>query len=97
MFQLCPQHVTFCHHNTALGVNDWTQRRHTVDKSSVRNTYSALKYACLNMGIWVLSMSELNHFVITLLSPDYFLNLLCSSLAVFLHSFLKANPIPVLF
>lgn len=45
------------------------------------------------MGILVITMSELNCFVITLL----FLNLLCSFLAVFLHSFLKPNPIPVLF
>lgn len=48
-------------------------------------------------GNLVITMSELNRFVITLLSPDYFLNLLCSFLAVFLHSFLKPNPIPVLF
>lgn len=48
------------------------------------------------MGILVI-MSERNRFVVPLLSPDYFLNLLYSFWAVFLHSFLKPNPIPVLF
>lgn len=49
------------------------------------------------MGILVITVSELNRFVVPLLSTDYFLNLLCSFLAAFLHSFLKPNPIPVLF
>lgn len=52
------------------------------------------------MGILVIK-SELNRFVIKLISPDcfslFFFNRLCSFLAAFLHSFLKPNPIPVLF